>query len=154
VFNIPSGSVEEQDAIGAHLNALVAGTPRGEVIRIALYRLTSPVFTQALLDAWRRGVRIQLVLDGGNRRDAAYRKLAPALGTSAKRPSWVFACHKGCIGDGIMHNKFFLFSRTGSARDVAVQSSANLTTSNRVNAWNNALTVHDAAIYRAYGRYF
>jgi phosphatidylserine/phosphatidylglycerophosphate/cardiolipin synthase-like enzyme len=35
-----------------------------------------------------------------------------------------------------------------------VQSSANLTTTNRVNAWNNAVTLSDARLYRGYGRYF
>jgi phosphatidylserine/phosphatidylglycerophosphate/cardiolipin synthase-like enzyme len=154
VFNIPSGTRAEQNAIADHVDALAAGTPPGALIRIAVYRLTSPTFAQTLIDARRRGVRVQLVLDGGARGSAAYRRLARALGTDRGRSSWVTACHNGCVGDKRMHNKFFLFSRTGSEDDVVVQSSANLTTSNRVNAWNNAVTFSDPALYRAYGRYF
>ncbi|GAB2823966.1 hypothetical protein GCM10027176_30560 [Actinoallomurus bryophytorum] len=154
VFNIPSGSPEEQNAIGSHVDALAAAVPRGGLIRIAIYRFTSPTAAQTLLDARKRGVRVQLVVDAGARGSAAYRGLARALGTGRRRSSWVTACKRGCVGDGVMHDKFFLFSRTGSARDVVVQSSANLTTTNRVNAWNNAVTLSDARLYRAYGRYF
>ncbi|MCW2948048.1 MAG: hypothetical protein JWR24_4765 [Actinoallomurus sp.] len=154
VFNIPSGSPEEQNAIGHHVNELAAGAPRGALIRIAVYQFTSSAFAQTLTDARRRGVRVQLVIDGSSRSSAAYRRVAKALGTSRKRSSWVVACVKGCIGDTIMHNKFFLYSRSGSAADVVVQASANLTTTNRVNAWNNAFTISDPALYRAYGRYF
>jgi phosphatidylserine/phosphatidylglycerophosphate/cardiolipin synthase-like enzyme len=154
IFNIPSGSPEEQNAIGSHVNALAAAVPRGGLIRIAIYRLTSSTFAQTLLDARKRGARVQLVVDAGARHSAAYRTLAAALGTGRGRSSWVTACKKGCVGDRQMHNKFYLFSRTGSARDVVVQSSANLTTTNRVNAWNNAVTFSDARLYRAYGRYF
>jgi phosphatidylserine/phosphatidylglycerophosphate/cardiolipin synthase-like enzyme len=154
VFNVPSGSPARQNAIASHVNALAAATPRGALIRIAIYRFTSPTFAQTLIDARKRGVRVRLVLDAGARHSAAYRRLATALGTSRRRSSWVVTCAKGCVGDGLMHNKFFLFSRTGAERDVVVQSSANLTTTNRVNAWNNAVTFSDATLYKAYGRYF
>lgn len=154
VFNVPSGSPEEQNAIASHVNALAAGVPAGGLIRIAIYRLTSPTFAQTLIDAKNRGVRVQLVLDVGARRSAAYKRLAKALGTSRGRSSWVTTCRRGCVGSGIMHNKFYLFSRTGLGRDIVVQSSANLTTTNRVNAWNNAVTFSDPKLYGAYGRYF
>jgi len=154
VFNVPSGSPEEQNAIAAHLDELAAATPGGSLIRIAVYRFTSPTFAQTLIEARGRGVRVQLVLDWSARHSATYRRLVAALGTSRGRSSWVTACKKGCVGDQLMHDKFYLFSRTGSAGDVVVQSSANLTTTNRVNAWNNAVTFSDARLYRAYGRYF
>jgi phosphatidylserine/phosphatidylglycerophosphate/cardiolipin synthase-like enzyme len=154
VFNIPSGSAQQQNAIGHHVNELAAGAPRGALIRVAVYQFTSATFAQTLVDAGKRGVHVQLVIDASSRSSAAYRRVAKALGTSRKRSSWVTACTKGCIGDTIMHNKFYLFSRSGSARDVVVQASANLTTSNRVNAWNNAFTISDRGLYRGYGRYF
>lgn len=154
VFNIPSGSPQEQNAIAAHIDALAAATPRGALIRIAVYRFTSPAFARTLIEARERGVRVQLVLDASARSSATYRRLAAALGTARGRSSWVTACTRGCVGDRLMHNKFYLFSRTGSAGDVIVQSSANLTTTNRVNAWNNALTFSDPTLYRAYARYF
>ncbi|MCO5993045.1 phospholipase D-like domain-containing protein [Actinoallomurus rhizosphaericola] len=154
VFNVPSGSAAEQNAIAHHVNQLTAGAPRGALIRIAVFMFTSQAFARTLTDAKRRGAHVQLVVDASTRDNDAYRRVERALGTSRKRSSWVVACHKGCVGDTIMHNKFFLFSRTGRARNVVVQSSANLTTRNRVNAWNNAFTISDARLYRAYGRYF
>jgi phosphatidylserine/phosphatidylglycerophosphate/cardiolipin synthase-like enzyme len=154
VFNVPSGSAEEQNAIASHVNALAAAVPSGALIRIAIYRFTSPTFAQTLIEARNRGVRVQLILDASARSSATYRRLAAALGRSQRRESWVMTCKKGCIGTGIMHNKFYLFSRTGADRDVVVQSSANLTTTNRVNAWNNAVTFSDTKLYGAYRRYF
>ena len=154
VFNVPSGSEAEQNAIGSHVNALAAAVPSGSLIRIAIYRFTSPAFAQTLIEAERRGVRVQLVLDAGAGSGAVYRRLAAALGRSRARSSWVVTCTRGCAGGRLMHNKFFLFSRTGDDRDVIVQSSANLTTTNRVNAWNNAVTFSDARLYGAYRRYF
>jgi phosphatidylserine/phosphatidylglycerophosphate/cardiolipin synthase-like enzyme len=153
-FNVPSGSPQEQNAIASHIDALAAGAPSGSLIRIAVYRFTSPTFAQTLVDAKERGVRVRLVLDASAGHGPTYRKLARALGTNRGRSSWVTTCHRGCVGTGIMHNKFFLFSRTGSDRDVVVQSSANLTASNRVNAWNNAVTFSEPKIYAAYVRYF
>jgi phosphatidylserine/phosphatidylglycerophosphate/cardiolipin synthase-like enzyme len=153
-FNVPSGTPEQQNAIADHIDSLIDATPPGGLIRIAIYKFTSPTFANALVNAERRGVRVRLVVDGGSRGNAAYRKVAKALGTSRKRRSWIVACEHGCIGDKIMHNKFYLFSRTGPASDVVVQSSANMTTTNRVNAWNNAFTTSDSALYRGYGDYF
>ncbi|GAA4609045.1 hypothetical protein GCM10023195_36070 [Actinoallomurus liliacearum] len=154
VFNVPSGSAAEQNAIAHHVNQLTAGAPRGAVIRIAVFMFTSQAFARTLIDAKKRGAHVQLVVDASTRDNDAYRRVERALGTSRKSSSWVVACHKGCVGDTIMHNKFFLFSRTGRARNVVVQSSANLTTRNRVNAWNNAFTISDARLYDAYVRYF
>lgn len=153
-FNVPSGSPEQQNAIARHIDALIDGTPRGGLIRIAIYRFTSPTFADALVNAARRGVRVRLVVDDSSRGNTAYRRVATALGTSRGRPSWIVSCEHGCIGNKIMHNKFYLFSRTGPASDVVVQSSANMTTTNRVNAWNNAFTTSDPALYRGYGDYF
>lgn len=153
-FNVPSGSPREQNAIASHLDVLAAGVPRGSLIRVAVYRFTSPAFARTLVEAKERGVRVRLVLDASAAHGATYRKLARALGRSRARSSWVTVCHHGCVGNGIMHNKFFLFSRAGADRDIVVQSSANLTTSNRVNAWNNAVTFSDPKIYAAYVRYF
>lgn len=154
VFNIPSGTPGEQDAIERYVTRLAARAPRGALVRVAVYMLTSRPFARTLIQAKRRGVRVQLVVDAGTRGNDAYRSLERALGTDPHRSSWVVACVRGCIGDKIMHNKFFLFSRTGGASDVVVQSSANLTTRNRVNAWNNAFGFSDPRLYRAYGRYF
>lgn len=154
VFNVPSGSPEQQNAIASHLDALAAAVPRGGLIRIAVYRFTSPAFARTLAEAEERGARVQVVLDAHARYAAAYRTLARSLGTSHRRSSWVTTCTRGCAGRGLMHDKLFLFSRTGDDRDVIVQSSANLTTTNRVNAWNNAVTISDTKLYRAYGRHF
>ena len=153
-FNVPSGSPAQQNAIDDHVEELAADAPRGALIRLAMYQFTSQKIAQTLVDAVKRGVDVRVVVDATSRTSVAYQRLAWALGTSREGASWIVTCAKGCIGDTIMHNKFYLYSRTGSAEKVVVQASANLTTTQRVNAWNNAFTISDAGLYQAYGDYF
>src|SRR4051794_37795672 len=55
VFNIPSGSRRQQNAIGHHIDTLAAHAPRGSLIRIAVYQFTSHSFANTLIRAKRRG---------------------------------------------------------------------------------------------------
>ena len=64
-------------------------------------------------------------------------------------------CTRGsgsCIGNGIDHNKIYMFSTTGSSHDVVVQSSANLTTHHLHN--NLVISRGDADLYAGYVHYF
>src|SRR5262245_43587288 len=91
VFNIPSGTRGQQNAIGHHIDTLATRAPRGSLIQIAVYQFTSHAFARTLIRAKRRGVRVRLVVDSGSRDTAAYREVERALGTDRERGSWVFA---------------------------------------------------------------
>ncbi|MEU7015620.1 phospholipase D-like domain-containing protein [Streptomyces sp. NPDC046385] len=166
-FNDPSGDAAAQDRVRDHIIGLIGQTPAGATITAGLYTFTDDTVTDALGAAKDRGVNVRVVVDhtsvtmtGGE-----YTRLVARLGTDRAQGSWVFACPagRGCIGsrqlpgdpDGaINHNKFWLFSNTGGANDVVVQTSANMTGVQRTDLFNNAVTIVDTGLYGIYQDYF
>lgn len=166
-FNDPSGDTTAQSRIRDHIIDLIEGAAAGSTITVAMYTFTEDPVADALVAAKARGVNVRVILDhttvtmdGGE-----YTTLADGLGTDRTQPSWAFACPagRGCLGtrvlpsdsDGpINHNKFFLFSSTGGTSDVVVQSSANMTNTQRTDLFNNAVTIVDAGLYDIYQAYF
>lgn len=156
IFNSPVGGAAKRDAISTRIGRLVAGTPKGGRISVAMYHFSSLDTASQLVAAARRGVSVQVVLDHESRSYAAYRRLRRGLGGNTGKPSWVVVCDedRGCIGPEFNHNKFFLFSSTGGAQDMVVQTSANATDGARDTQWNDALVLQDDAVYAAYLAYF
>ncbi|WP_219665776.1 phospholipase D-like domain-containing protein [Streptomyces bambusae] len=178
-FNDPAGTAAQQDAIRNQLISLVNRAPAGSEINGSVYLMTDGGVRSALVAAKQRGVRVKVIVDGdavpdidpdsGKATGSEYSALAAAsgLGTDLTADSWVMACPaaRGCIGnrdlgggdDGaINHNKFFLFSKVGTTENVVFQTSANLTTSQRRNLYNNAVTLPDngSGLYTAYRSYW
>ncbi|MFJ3788638.1 phospholipase D-like domain-containing protein [Kitasatospora sp. NPDC090091] len=180
-FNDPAGSGAAQDAIRNQLISLVNRTPAGAEINGSIYLFTDGGVSSALIAAKQRGVKVKVIVDGDAVPDfepgsnppkatgSEYSALAApaALGTDLAADSWVLACPstRGCIGNRVLsasddgainHNKFFLFSRVGVTDNVVFQTSANLTTSQRKNLFNNAVTVPDggSGLYSAYRAYW
>lgn len=166
IFNNPTVPSQRR-AIVDHLVSLIDGTPGGEEISVAMYVFDDTAVSAALIRAAReRGVRVRVVTDSRSRDRAATVALADpvtGLGTDTSATSWVKICatDRACVSGApagvnpVNHNKFYLFSQTGGANRVLVQSSANLTGLNTANYWNNAVTVVDnAPIYDAYRSYF
>ncbi|PRX47162.1 phosphatidylserine/phosphatidylglycerophosphate/cardiolipin synthase-like enzyme [Prauserella shujinwangii] len=164
VFNNPAAG----DATGVvrRICALVHQAEAGSRIRIAHFVISGDAgtdFATELIDAHRRGVDVQLVLDGWQVDNPAVDALRAELGTDASRDSWLHVCSNtspegntaACIGTKGQHNKFYLFSRTGGRSNVVVQSSANFTDLNSSTYWNNATTlVGNTRLYEAYDSYF
>ncbi|GGU10259.1 phospholipase D-like domain-containing protein [Streptomyces lateritius] len=166
-FNDPAGDTTAQNRVRDHIVDLISQAPAGSSITAGLYTFTDDSVTDALGAAKTRGVDVRIVIDhtsvtmtGGE-----YDRLATRLGTDRTQGSWVLACPagRGCIGsrklpsdsDGaINHNKFFLFSSTGGASDVVVQTSANMTGVQRTDLFNNAVTIVDTGLYGSYQAYF
>lgn len=139
-------------AIEDALVRLIDATPAGAEIRVALFSFTRSPPTDALLRAAVRGVDVAIVLDGGA--DGLGSEV-PALiaGLGAARVHLCDAPGTACVGSGIMHHKTFLFSAlTDGRRDVVMQASHNLTTT-QLTMHNNAVVVaDDRALYAAYRR--
>ncbi|MGH3380122.1 MAG: phospholipase D-like domain-containing protein [Actinoallomurus sp.] len=156
IFNSPVSGTTKRDAISARIAGLVAGTPKGGQIAIAMYHFSSLDTASQLVKAAKRGVRVQVVLDYESRSYAAFRRLKGGLGGDTKKPSWVVVCDegRGCIGPEFNHNKFFLFSTTSESPNVVVQTSANATDGARDTQWNDALVMRDPAVYAGYLAYF
>ncbi|GAA4234386.1 hypothetical protein FHR32_002969 [Streptosporangium album] len=163
VFSEPAGG--DPAAIVRALCSLIHQTPSGARIQVAHFVMSGTAgtdFAGELIKAHRRDVKVQVILDGDSRGAAVASQLAAELGTDTSAGSWLHVCSgppsggtAACIGDKGQHNKFYLFSRSGGASDVVVQSSANLTDLNSSTYWNNAVVLPgNRRLYKAYDGYF
>ncbi|WP_433440861.1 phospholipase D-like domain-containing protein [Nonomuraea sp. CA-141351] len=163
VFNDPAG--RDPAALVRTLCGLIRQTPAGARIQVAHFVMSGAAgteFADELIKAHQRDVDVQVILDGDTRGAAIAAKLSAALGTDTGSGSWTHVCTgppsggtAACIGNKGQHNKFYLFSRTGGASDVVVQSSANLTDLNSSTYWNNAVILPgNRRLYDAYTGYF
>lgn len=147
--NAPDTAIE--DAVVDLINRAMPGSR----IRIAMYSFTRSRPATALINASRRGVDVQLVVDGGSTSTIGTEipGLITALGAS--RVTVCAAPGTSCNGTGIMHQKTFLFSALDDgSRNVVMQASHNLTTT-QLSMHNNAVIVRgDAALFAAYERTF
>jgi len=163
VFSEPVGG--DPVAIVRRICALVKQTPAGARIQVAHFVMSGTAgteFADELIKAHQRGVKVQVILDGDTRGGVVAAQLASGLGTDRSAASWLHVCTgpmsggtAACIGDKGQHNKFYLFSKTGDASNVVVQSSANLTDLNSSTYWNNAVVLPgNKRLYQAYDGYF
>lgn len=162
-FNLPTGTKAQQGALDLYIKKLIRNTPKGAEINVALFRLNTAGMAKELVRAKRRGVKVRIVVDSDspNKRRYVYDYLRKNLGASTRRASWIVTCPKGrgCIAPkvsgqwGKNHNKFYAFSRTYSSRNVVVQTSGNATGGMYVQ-YNDAYTLTDAKLYKAYRKYF
>ncbi|WP_327107502.1 phospholipase D-like domain-containing protein [Nonomuraea glycinis] len=163
VFSEPVGG--DPVAIVRKICALVKQTPAGARIQVAHFVMSGTAgteFADELIKAHQRGVKVQVILDGDTRGGVVAAQLASGLGTDRSAASWLHVCTgpmsggtAACIGDKGQHNKFYLFSKTGDASNVVVQSSANLTDLNSSTYWNNAVVLPgNKRLYQAYDGYF
>ena len=155
-FNNPRGSTSQQLAIISQINRAIDAAPRRSVIRMAQYRFDIDSTATRLIAAHRRGVKVQILIDDGFL-TSQHKRLRKVLGTNKAKPSFVTTCRQSCMSNApsVMHAKFFLFSAAGSARRVAMVSSANVFTGNTYTSWNNLHTiVGNAKVYNSLTRYF
>lgn len=164
VFNAPTGSSYQQQAVAGRLAWLIRGVPLGGSIHVALYRLSDWSLAKELVAAGKRTQgAVQIIVDSDSIRanPRIYNYLRKNLGPGQTRRTWIVACpwRRGCLapyykGWGKNHNKFFLFSRSYGASNVVFQTSANGTPYAATKQWNDGLTVSDSRLYRYYREYF
>lgn len=126
------------------------------VIYISQFLLDDKPSVDALIGARNRGVSVRVVLDPDITGYQA-RRLTRALNSdnvgaitaehstpSVPDPSWgpdgsyVLRCHGSCRGGGgNVHTKFYVFSHTGSVKNVVMVSSSNLNKGGALNGWND-----------------
>ncbi|WP_375432733.1 phospholipase D-like domain-containing protein [uncultured Friedmanniella sp.] len=155
-FNDPTGSKAARMRIVTEVIKAVDNAPKGSTIRVANYLFDLPDPAKRLIEAYRRGVHVQLLIDDSpmSRQTLRVRR---EIGTNKKKQSFVTRCTNGCMSSqpGVMHAKFYLFSQSGASTWVSMISSANLYTGNSSTSWNNQHTiVGDKVIYASLSRYF
>jgi hypothetical protein len=151
----------------------------GSLVVASVFRITALDFAVRLVAAARRGVHVEVLLNGGNDctkssgcPQAPVKQLA-SLNNLGDPQSWLRTCdggtpanHEvatshgpGCIGQALNHNKFFAFASTsldpGANAPLVLQTSTNNTTGQYQHAWNDALLLSaQPAAYEDYLRYF
>jgi len=155
VFNRPVGTRAEQRAIFAHVNRAIDATPRGATIRFAVFSFADKPTASRLIDAHKRGVKVQLIFNG-HKAYKQEKRLRKVLGTNRNKRSFAYFCDRSCRGGkGQMHQKTFLFSKVGSAEHVVMVGSNNMTRNNVINQWSDIYTVvDDPALYWTYDGMF
>ena len=138
-FNDPWGTTDQKFHIERQIVGAIQHAKKGSHIRIAVYSFDRTNVAQALIDAHKRGVRVQ-VLHNDHQVTKAMMMLKHALGTNRHKKSWDYTCKTGCRSNqGVLHDKIYLFGHTGSARDVVMTGSANLTRNATVHQFNDLL---------------
>jgi phosphatidylserine/phosphatidylglycerophosphate/cardiolipin synthase-like enzyme len=130
----------------------VNSVPEGSVIRFVAYSFDYQPMADALIAAKKRGVYVKLLIDS-HANTPALDSLRKGLGTSKSKSSYITTCKYSCMANkpSFIHSKLYLFSRAGSAKYVAMNSSANPAETGISRSWNNTYTnVGDKTLYDAY----
>jgi hypothetical protein len=165
IFNDPTGDDVAKNRIYTRLVELIDGAEVGSTIRVATYYAWATTIPNALIAAKQRGVNVQVITDEKIKENlTTYDLLRNGLGTDLTRGSWFLSCPtaRGCIADmgdwSIMHNKFYLFTRTLGVSNVVVQTSINLggtTWRDGGKGWNDALEIPgNTTLFDSYTGYF
>ncbi len=143
-FNDPWGERAAKFRIERQVVEAIRHAHKGSYIRIAVYSFDRVNVARALIEAHRRGVHVQ-VLHNDHQVTDAMRMLRHALGTDRGRKSWDYTCTTGCRSEqGVLHDKIYLFERTGSAKNVVMTGSANMTLNATAHQFNDLLVQRNA----------
>ncbi|GAA5152744.1 hypothetical protein GCM10023340_33570 [Nocardioides marinquilinus] len=153
---VPDGDETDYVALRALLDN-IAHTPPGATIRIVGYSLSLYPVAEALLAADARGVSVQVVLDyKANRDSEADELLEEGLGDDASADSFIVqtdgSARRGSRGR--MHQKTWMFSRTGQSRHVVMVGSMNLSYYSTGQYNDTYAFVDRRDVWRAFGRVF
>jgi phosphatidylserine/phosphatidylglycerophosphate/cardiolipin synthase-like enzyme len=164
IFNNPLGSAEAQYRVLNQVQDAIKHARRRSTIKVMSWNIMSRSVVTTLLNAQKRGVRIRALMDHSNLADIPnpyfkrLRRGFVAQNQNLRRENWSYArtCKRSCRGrGGQAHGKFYLFSHTGTARNVFMEGSANLTAASATNQWNDLFTfVGDIPLYSFAGSVF
>ena len=129
-------------------------TPRRETIRIAVYSFDRMPVADALIDAHRRGVKVQMLLND-HQDTRAMQAVRAEIGTNRAKKSFIYKCKAGCRSTenefNNLHSKFYSFSEAGTSRDVLAVGSANMTLNADRHQWNDLyFTSGNHVLYRQF----
>jgi phosphatidylserine/phosphatidylglycerophosphate/cardiolipin synthase-like enzyme len=150
-FNDPNGSRGQQTALMDQIIGAVNNVPSGSVIRVVAYSFDYQPVADALIAAKKRGAQVRLLIDS-HAETAQIRQLRSAFGTGTSDGTYLRTCRFSCMAntDSFIHSKLYLFSRTGGATYVSMNSSANPAETGVSKSWNNTYTtVGDKTLYDA-----
>ena len=118
-------------------------------IKIAVYSIADKRFAKAIVNAHRRCVSVQVLMNSHLDRTTSrsWGRIGHALGGRSRKywrhqRSFAHRCSNGCLGTSVLHSKFFLFSHPGKARYTVMTGSTNMTKNAIGVQWNDLYTVN------------
>ncbi|HEY1551072.1 MAG TPA: phospholipase D-like domain-containing protein [Kofleriaceae bacterium] len=177
-FAVPKADGTGDSALEDKVISLMNDAVAGSKIRIGMYQWSHTAPAEALVAASKRGVDVHVVIDeeaNETTPSAAVEDIDDLDDDTTASPAAKLAfdsaidvlraglpsgsityCTRdngSCQGNGINHNKIYMFSKlSDGSEDVVVQSSANLTTFHLHN--NLVISRGDKALYDGYVTYF
>ncbi|HJP89567.1 MAG TPA: phospholipase D-like domain-containing protein [Candidatus Limnocylindrales bacterium] len=156
-FNIPIGTVDQQNPILNKLKYAIDHTYSGQTIRMAFFSLTVQSFADKLIAAHKRGVNVRLIQDD-HEIGPMWKQIVSVLGSNTTKRSWAVVCHRSCYSDeepSYMHAKFYMFSKSAGVPLIVMITSANPTWTQARVGWNDMYTItRNSTIYSASRTYF
>ena len=142
-FNVPRAG-DRQFTLHQQIVAAIRHAKKGSLIRIAVFSFDRTFVAQELIKAHKRGVQVQVLLNN-HQVTPAQKMLHRALGHDRHKKSFAYECSRGCRSRGEnQHIKFYLFSKTGAAKDVVMTGSVNLTSNSAMNQYNDLWVKNNA----------
>jgi phosphatidylserine/phosphatidylglycerophosphate/cardiolipin synthase-like enzyme len=115
-------------------------TPKGSTIRIAIYSLDRMPVANALVEAHRRGVKVQILLND-HWENRALKVIRAEIGADRSQKSFIYKCRTSCRGAANefnnLHSKFYSFSQAGKSKDIFAVGSDNMTLNADRHQWND-----------------
>ncbi len=143
IFNNPMGGWPAKLRIERHIIQAIKHTKKGSRIRVAAYSFDRGPVADALIAARKRGVKIQMLFND-HLAPRAQGRVQKVLGRKTSKANFLKRCVAGCRAQKTdynnLHSKFYLFSKTGKARNVVMVGSHNLTMNAVRWQWNDLWT--------------
>jgi phosphatidylserine/phosphatidylglycerophosphate/cardiolipin synthase-like enzyme len=156
ILSPPAPEVTANPSVYALLDN-IRHTPRGATIRIVAYSFSINPVANALIAADRRGVHVQLVVDGRHSHAfEATQAVEQALGADHTQDSFMVLTDRSARGTvSHSHQKSWSFSRTGSSRHVVMVGSTNLSILGTTRQYSDMYTfVGRRDVWRAFSAIF
>ncbi len=154
-FNYPGslfGENRTDPELQDRIVSLLRATPSGSKVFGATRSVKHKRIAKELIKAKKRGVDVRFILAEDDESSDS-RLLKAGLGESLIICSRHIKSHRGCIGSGKNHNKFFLFSELNDgSTNIVLQSSSNLDRQTKFQ--NHLIFKHDPLVYSAYLNYW
>lgn len=161
VFNNPEGNFAARWRIVQTVNTAIRHARKGSRVMIAEFLMDSKGAADALIKARRRGVEVQVVLDGDDAHTGQAKRIARVVNRD-NRPhkkgvdkngiplkwgrdrSFLVWCKGSCRGPGgNLHAKYYAFTHTGTAHNVVMISSSNLNAGGATRGWNDMYSMRE-----------
>lgn len=137
VFNNPFGNNDARFRIERRILEAIRNTPSDGRIRFSIYSFDRMDMAEALVNARKRGVQVQVLLND-HQVSRAMRLMHRKIGRNPNKKNFVYECDSSCRGRrDNLHSKFYLFSKTGAANNVIMTGSHNLTLNAIKWQWND-----------------